>query len=227
MPYKAAIDWDGTVRCGFTLTSWMEHLRRAEIICESALEKVNALFLRYESSLITHDQLAQSSANIYAESIKNKDCSLIFTQAEVFSKIDWPNLFMVSKKLIEHLANLPTEIVIISGAPIEVISQFKPALPISHIYGLRLKVKNKKYVGSVLENPGVSEMKKKILRRHFRKFPIRYAVGNSLSDLPLFCHAEKSVVVDNPELMPDTDVFHISSAASNSDLIKLIAFLGE
>jgi hypothetical protein len=49
------------------------------------------------------------------------------------------------------------------------------------------------------------------------------AVGNSISDMPLFNSAPVNIIVDNPTLITDTNSFYISS--HNVEISQIIDFI--
>ncbi|MBK1710527.1 haloacid dehalogenase-like hydrolase [Marichromatium gracile] len=227
MSFEAAVDWDGTIRKGFTIRTWMSHLYQSKVIEQDFVCQVEDLFTRHERNQINHDDLAQQTALIYANALKNKKFSEIQTQARIFIEEDKNYIFPISRRLINHLASNGVEITIISGAPIEVISQYQDSLPIKSIYGLKLKISGAKYTGSIQSNPGSSKEKKDILFKHFNKPPIELALGNSASDIPLFKNANKRIVVDNPSILPGENSYHLKSGdAEESDWDNILDYLG-
>lgn len=210
--YYALIDWDGTIRSGFTILSWSKFLVENKIISPKIIKDLESLFNLYLIKQITHDQLAERSAYIYANYLQGIAVDKVKRQAFLFTESDRFYLIDISLKLLSYLIDNSVKIVVISGAPLEVLSQYKNLLPLSYVYGLELEHFDEKYTGKIISNPGIRETKKRLteslIKRHWQ---IIVALGNSESDIPLFEAADIRVIVNNAELPIEGSIFDLNN----------------
>src|SRR5438093_283841 len=97
----ALLDWDGTLRQGYTLQDWIKFLNREGEIAASALAKFNRIFQKYFEGLITHDQLAESTASLYACALRGQDLRRLNLKAEQFITTDRTKHFWYTRTLIQ------------------------------------------------------------------------------------------------------------------------------
>jgi hypothetical protein len=67
------MDWDGTMRRGFTLLPWVEFLKNKGIFSNDTFRKINSTFNRYKTSEISHDKLCKITAILYAKGLQGCD----------------------------------------------------------------------------------------------------------------------------------------------------------
>lgn len=227
MPALAAlIDWDGTIRRGFTIVQWFEYLRETGTVPESAVTKLEFLFTTYADGGMPHDELARRTAKLYATSISGCREADIVEQACRFHLRDQHMLIPESVRLLTYLRDHRITLISISGSPIETLRLFVDDCGLERIYGLQCEVKRGKYSGNILFNPGDATTKQEIVAGLVEtgRYHIIAAVGNSRSDVPLFRRAEVAMVVDNPTLsIAGKRVVHIDSKVTFDDALNFLS----
>jgi phosphoserine phosphatase len=221
----ALVDWDGTIRKDFTIRSWARFLVNAGIASRQIIADLENLFALFSEGRISHDNLAKRSALIYAACLKNIAQEEINRYSTLFLKTDRKHLINTSLQLLSYLSQNGVDIVIISGAPSDVLVKYKDVLPLNRIYGLELEMKDGFYTGRAKTNPGTSSTKKRIIKMLLEpqgQNRVVLAMGNSSSDVPLFRAAPVRVVVNNPALRISKKVFHLLPRLSSNRLIRQI-----
>lgn len=219
----ALIDWDGTIRKDFTIRTWAPFLANIGIVSRRIITDLEKLFTFYSEGRISHNDLAKGSALIYAASLKNIAQEEINRCASLFFELDRKHLFAASFQLLSYLSQKGIDIVIISGAPSEVLSKYKEMLSLDMVYGLQLEVKDGFYTGRTKMNPGTSFTKGQLIKRFLETrdhIEIVLAMGNSSSDMPLFSVAPVSIVVNNPAIKTTKKVFHLLPNSGSKKLIR-------
>ncbi len=122
----ALIDWDGTIRDGYTIKEWIKFLiKNSNKKDDLILETINKMFIDYQKGILSHDQLADITAQIYADYLNGLDTTYINHLAKEFLSQDEKRLFSYSIKLFELLHNLKIQTVVISGCPSVILDLYK------------------------------------------------------------------------------------------------------
>lgn len=223
----ALFDWDGTIRRDFTINTWIEFLTQYRIVTEDTIKMIKDLFAVYSKRQLSHDQLSDSTANIYALSLKNYENNYIYKLADQFFIEDQKLLFSFSEMVFSFLRDNDIEVIVISGAPIEVLSQYQRRFYFREIYALESQIEYGKYTGKVKQNTGTSQAKKDIINQllNSKKYKVVLAAGNSESDIPLFDAAPNNIIVNNSKLMTNKKSFYLND--NNNESSKLLTFLKE
>lgn len=201
--FLALTDWDGTIRRGFTIQAWMRHLQSVGLLDKRALLDLESAFAAYSKGRLQHDNLALSSAKIYASSIAGISVETVESEAKVFIKYDSAELMHLSLQVIEELRKRRIKIFVISGAPDVILREYQRRLDFTCVMGLRLDHSAGRYTGHITENPGLATTKKQLVQQITLEASNRIvlAMGNSDSDIPLFGAASLSVLIG--EFVPD------------------------
>jgi len=193
----AIIDWDGTIRHGFTIVDWMEYLYKHKIVGSHHIYKLKSYFQQYSDGDLSHDELAEITGNLYAKALRGKSYEKIRMLAEKYIRIDKKKLFKEMVSLLENLKSINIKIVIISGAPLEVLEQYAVILDFHKVYALKIdRDESGIYTGKVEENPGISVIKGKIIEGLRKQYIIIYGFGNSESDVPIFKSAKQPILIN-------------------------------
>ncbi len=195
----AIIDWDGTVRRGFTILDWMEYLYKHKIVGSHHIYKLKSYFQQYSDGGLSHDELAEITGNLYAKALRGKSYEKIRMLAEkyIWIWIDKKKLFKEIVSLLENLKSINIKTVIISGAPLEVLEQYAVILDFHKVYALKIdRNESGIYTGKVKENPGISAVKGKIIESLKNQYTIIYGFGNSESDIPIFKSAKHPILIN-------------------------------
>jgi len=195
----ALIDWDGTIRNGFTIIDWIKFLIKNTNKKNTLIDKIAKKFNEYDNNILSHDELANETAEVYAECLKGLNADDIAVLSDKFVMEDKNNLFSFSYGLFNLLKKYNIEPVIISGCPIEVLNSYKKNIEFKNIYGLKVNIINGIYHNNIIINPGISSIKKIIVEKKVlsnEKLAL-VAFGNSISDIPLFQRSKLSFVINN------------------------------
>jgi phosphoserine phosphatase len=190
-------DWDGTLRAGYTVLDWLIHLSDLNITDKEYVQKFNGLLHSYRKGLIRYDALVSDAGSLYAAAISGKKTELITRAAAGFVRKDQKNLFPFCIPLLNYLRHKEIEVVVISGAPFEILAAYSEIMPISKIYGLRVKIDGDGYYSNQMkENYGVISSKLKAARSFSNNgHEIVLALGDSVSDKPLFASSSIGIYV--------------------------------
>lgn len=217
----ALLDWDGTLREGFTIFAWADRLAEEGLLTPGAVGELRELREAYEAGALPHNELAARTARVLAAALRGGSTEPVERTARSFVDADLRLLFPWTRTLLQELGRRHVAAIVISGAPIEVLRAYAERLELSAVYGLRFEVRAGRYSGELLDNPGVEDEKLKVVeavRAHFGD-RIVLAVGNSESDRPLFRASPLSGVVNNPGLVRGSGMFELSAATSIPDLL--------
>jgi phosphoserine phosphatase len=210
----ALLDWDGSITKDFTIRMWVRFLSVHGVISKEANKDISKLFNLFYKGKISHDRLALETAQIYCMYLKGHRRKIIEELASRYVLESLKYLHFFSLLLFEKLEEKNIQIIVVSGAPVEILNKYKEKFSIiRQVFGLKLKAMNGSYTGDIELNPGVMETKQYIVRQvtEYMDNKVILAVGNSESDIPLFKASSLSMVVDNPRLKLDSRVFYISS----------------
>lgn len=204
----ALVDWDGTIRKGFTLPDWVQFLRANSTCDDTACHAALELFDAFHEHRISHDELADLNAEAYHDLL----CSVqddIGQLAAAFVRADARNLIPDALGFLHAMADRGYQVHIISGAPKEILTVHMQDVPVHALHTLDVST-SPCDLPKVRHNPGVSSQKRDLTARVLDNGGIEHviALGNSSSDIPMLDAAHMAVVVDNPDLAPKCDCLH-------------------
>ena len=226
----AVLDWDGTLRRGFTIKTWIRFLVKENLFDSEVEIKLLEFFNDYECGKLNHDSLADATANFYAQSLKDTREDDILLAAYKFLNEDKTLLYPFTIPLTSFLKDNNIDIIVISGAPAEVIRAQQKKLKIDRVFALECETKNGIYTGSVRVNTGISSEKSKVISyiKSIQKYNFYLAMGNSNSDIPMLEAAPVNAIVNNPSLSSFIDCNkRILLLEENSSFSDIINFFGE
>ena len=199
--YIALTDWDGTMRRLFTLVSWMEFLAKNDLIDGRYYSEVGRYFRYYAEGNLGHDLLVEKTALIYARSLRGCSRESVLKLASHFMKNDRRELFEFTGGLFRFFMENSVEVTVISGAPREILEQYKAEFNLKDIYGLELSTNSDGvYDSGISRNHGLSSQKEAITKFLLNDAKATIGIGNSSSDIPLLTNFLLSIIVDNPDL---------------------------
>lgn len=223
----ALLDWDNTLRNGFTLFYWAKYLCSSNVINPILVNTLNDKLQEYKNHLISHDQLAIDACKIFSSSLQNLSVKIIEKMIDSFLLIDSNNFFSFTQSLLDFINSQKIEIIIISGAPFEIVSKYKQKYHLSELFCYESEVTGNYYSGKVKKNAGCN--KSNIVREIClqKKEPPIIAIGDSMSDICMFKAAKKTVVVGQDQLLLSSfkpDGF-IKKESSAQEVITLLTEL--
>lgn len=191
------LDWDGTLRKGYTLFDWVNYLTNKKLLDNLVFNSLEKSLNEFQSGLLTYTDLVLNTADIYAKSVAGIDESDLAIEAEIFTLND-SKLFPFVDNMMSFLHSKKIDIIVISGAPTLVLNAFSSQLKIDKVFGLDLeKTDNRIYNGNILNNHGLFDSKKKLVDKFITEGrKIILGIGNSKSDIPLLEHARKSFIIE-------------------------------
>ena len=193
----ALLDWDGTLRPGFTILDWTDFLVERAVVDPAVSASIQSLVARYRAGDLGYEQLATQSGSALASGLGGVATNLVHRLAGVFAQRDAPRLQPFTSALIDLLERHRARVVVISGAPEEPLQAHGKRLGISVVRGLRLEARTGIYTGRVAENPGTGNAKQVLIHQLLASgaMPVLLAMGDSVADLPLFAVARVRVVM--------------------------------
>lgn len=202
----ALLDWDGTLRRGFTIIPWMEYLADFDMIASDYIAALANVFIRYEAGDISHDQTAIDAGIVYAKALNGRDVSSIREHAlKYVREVDREDIFPWTFSLFKGLHGRGIMPWIVSGGPREVIEVYaEKQLAPCIVHAMSPEVADwsagQVYTGRISHNPGIGIEKERIVLSAMQQGTICLGAGNSRSDLPLLRAAQVQLSVDAPTL---------------------------
>jgi phosphoserine phosphatase len=196
----ALLDWDNTVRPGWTIRDWTYHLEKSNLVPASARSSVDAAIERYSIGEMEYAQMADEVLQALAIGLRGQSASLVAAQAPSFVESDRKCLYPFVRPLFDALSERGISLVIISGAPEEVLSAAAVQYELDGIHGTTFDIQNGHYLGTVKVNRSLAPQKQQTVSELVEGPPALIAIGDSDADLPLLESSQLSLVVDNPGL---------------------------
>ncbi len=190
----ALLDWDNTIRDGYTLFALVDYLVNRNIISGTIKSEFDLYIEKYKSNSISHDMLAKRACETFAKSLKNQKKSTIESAIEEYMEIDRNALFDFSSTIFEALNQNEVAPIIVSGAPSSIIRRYSE-FNIYRIYGFSLKEINGIFTGDVSNNFGYN--KRNEVKRIIHQMGCLPAIafGDSWSDYAMLSIAKKSIAI--------------------------------
>ena len=195
------LDWDRTLRRGWTLNAWVDHLIADGLVEEGYRQTLDGHFGLYLRREIDHDELAVAANTAYAEAVEGLGAAELEKRAEAHVREDLGSLFPYTERLLTGLDRRGLRVVILSGVPHELIDAYCRMLRVGEPMGLRLDTESGFFTGVMTTNPGMGVEKARVVSSLTAGgSKIVVAAGDSVSDLPQLERARIRIVVDNPDL---------------------------
>ena len=190
----ALLDWDNTLRKGYSIFSWCNFLIEKAVIDKTSLDRINLIKQNYENRLISHDDFAKICCENFVNYLRGMSVEKITALEKEFINVFKKDVFSFSKGILDCLENNDYKIIIVSGAPKSLISQCIADNKNVIVYGLEFEINNDKYTGLVERNYGFNKNEiVDLLTAKYGKPSI--AFGDSSSDIYMLNEAEKSVLI--------------------------------
>lgn len=191
----ALLDWDNTLRRGYTLFTWMDYLIDIGTIKSIVREEINIYQEEYKKGIISHDQLAKYTCDIFSESIKGIKKSTLLKEIQSYMRIDNSKLFSFTREIFNMLNEKNILPIIVSGAPSMILTQYCIEFKIYKIFAFVPAVDQNIFTGKVLYNYGYNKgLAVKKICEEMGKLP-RFAFGDSVSDYEMLRKAKTSILV--------------------------------
>jgi phosphoserine phosphatase len=208
----ALLDWDGTLRDGWTLPGWLDVLSGATDLRRT----FEADAQEYATGEISHDALVLQAQDLYLEALRPHDPDSVRKIATEFVAHDRGHLRPFAVHLLEQLHRLGLNPTVISGAPLFVLREYATFLPLKDVWGLDVTYDGQKWEAG--RNTGLSVVKASIVRELTEAHRVLVAFGDSQSDVPLLDAAELPVVVGSKADAPARS-FRMGTDGSDYELL--------
>lgn len=220
----AILDWDNTIRNGYTLYSWVEYLYQCKIIDTCLLRKLEVLKYQYIKKEITHDQYAYRACVEYAKTLAGKEIRELDQVMDKYIIEDRKFLFPQMCILLKRMAQKNIDIIIISGAPFRILEQYKKKLYLKEIYAFREGETDGVFTGKVACNYGFDKNKKvKELIKQYGGHPY-IACGDSQSDISLLDNSDYPICIGNE--LKQKSYININFNDSIEDILNVLECIG-
>jgi phosphoserine phosphatase len=204
----ALLDWDNTLRSGFTVIDWTRFLKSRKLYDEVAHEQICTIIESYIRHQLTYAELSELIAGLYASGLEGQLVSDIQESAADFARDDQENLFQFTPQFLALLAERKIDVCIVSGCPSEVLSAYSSVLSWDRHYGLEAENQNGYYTGRVAANRANIKGKELVVAKLVGHDLALLAAGDSVSDLPLLENAQIKLIFDNPQLLESQPCVH-------------------
>jgi len=222
------MDWDNTLRRGFTISDWAGYLVQHGVFDQTAHRGILDAVAAYADGELRYEELSYRAPSLYAEGLRGQDVQHVAELAEEFVISDEHNLFPFAKPLLWKLYQAGINIVVISGCPVEVLNAYSGRLPWGQVFGVTVGARGNRYRSNLITNPAGIESKRQIVDQLGYRSKVTVAFGDSNSDLPLFDASQWKVVVDNQDLFrSDITARHLDSRSSPQGVVEEVIRLLE
>jgi phosphoserine phosphatase len=217
----ALLDWDGTIRKDFTIRSWIKFLVNHGKLSEKAIEDIEEVFQLLFKGNISHDETSRRSASMYAFYLKGYVKAEITEMASHFVQEDSQYLCSFSSALFSYLSQSGVQIMVISGAPVEILLEYQNRFPIRRIHALELQTIDGIFTGEIRTNSGTANEKHLIVDPLLgsQMYEVSFAAGNSSSDLPLLEAASAAIIVNNQNLKIKTKCLYLTCESTDEKMM--------
>lgn len=207
MERAALMDWDNTIRPGWTIQDWARHLRGQDLVGAETVTNVEGVIERYAAGHCTYTAMANSVLKALAEGLKGQSAAAVATQAQAFVERDRGNLYPFADEALRELRARGLSLIVISGAPEEVLDAAAREYGFAQVRGSVFDVHDGEYVGSVGQNRATVEGKEAAVASLLAGRVAALAIGDSEADMPLLEQARVKIIVGDRELaerVPDS-----------------------
>lgn len=219
----ALLDWDNTLRPGFTITDWTAFLASRQQFDNASVTQILDAIDSYSTGQLSYSEFSELAANLYAAGLAGQGVDEIQRSAVAFAESDLQNLFEFTQPFLSLLTDEGIEVCIVSGCPSEVLVAYSDLLNWQRAYGLEARHQNGYYTGQVAANRAGAAGKQITVTGIVGDEQALLAAGDSTSDLPLLENAQVKLVFDNPSLLQaDPDAYHIDPFRPASEVMEAL-----
>jgi phosphoserine phosphatase len=219
----ALLDWDNTLRPGFTVTDWTNFLKSRNQYDRVINDQIFTAIENYHRHKLTYAELSELIAELYASGLEGQTVSSIQNSAIDFVRHDQANLFRFTPHFLMLLADEEIGAYIVSGCPAEVLSAYSSVLTWHEHYGIEAECQNGYYTGKVAADRANMKGKQLAVAQIIGDDQALLAAGDSVSDLPLFENAKIRLIIDNPQLLESQpDAHHLDPLRPISETLDAV-----
>lgn len=186
------VDWDNTLRAGFTVVPWTQFLESSGLF--GGASRLREMLESFNPASDDYDAFCERMALAYAAGLVGRSQADVLEAAKAFVKAD-NSIFNFARHLLAYLEGEGFSVIVISGAPDELMHEYAEAVGFSLAGTLQLETASGSYTGEVLHNSGLSERKAQAVRAIAEHRSVAMAFGDSTADFPLFDAASVGFLV--------------------------------
>jgi HAD superfamily phosphoserine phosphatase-like hydrolase len=216
-PAVALFDWDGTLHQRATIRAFAAFLVGRGLLDPALDREMDAAYSGYRSGSSTHDVLVERVVGAYAAAMAGQPVDAIEEQAEAFVAVH--SLRPFAAALLERVAGMGIDPVVISGSPEVVLRHHALRLPIRQLFGVLLDEHDGHYVGTVAQNTGLAREKAATVRAIAATHTVVLALGDSRSDLPLLHAARLPVLIGETPMDEEPRALLVGADGSGLDAV--------
>lgn len=185
-------DWDNTLSAGFTQARWVEFLAARHLF--SAVASVRELIAKFSTGSLTYEEFCEQAGKAYGVGLAGRLHSEIAAAARHFVQSDH-SVFPFVAELWQLFEAEALQVIVISGAPAEVLHQHAAAFGFEVAGALQLEMQEDRYTGNVSGNMGLHKNKLAAVQRITSDRSVVIGMGDATSDLPLLQAASVPCIV--------------------------------
>ena len=200
----AVLDWDGTLRKGYEILDWTNFLDENGKFDRETAVRQRELVSNYLAGKIPYAQAVFDVGVIYAEGIAGQKVGDTLALAAQFARID-KAIFGFTPAFFEILLKNNLRIVLISNTPQVMLDEYRKHFGLTEVYGLQVEQQAGLWANQVIMNPGLSDVKRRIVKELVSRYNIILGMGDTHEDAPLL-EASKIRLFLKPESKPNIRV---------------------
>lgn len=222
----ALLDWDYTLRDGYTLTAWIEYLRARHVVSDSLPASIASLQTRYDAGKISHDEYAMAACREYAAALQGMEEEQLSALLPGFCREQAALIYSFTEPLFQLLFRENIDAIVVSGAPCLILKQYQELFHIRQILAFEPEIQNGKYTGAAKANYGFhKENAVRLAADQYGTAPF-LALGDSSSDIPLLLAAQHAVCIGRKSFLPDgKEAICLPPASAPENIIAEISSL--
>jgi phosphoserine phosphatase len=224
----AVLDWDGTLRKGYEILDWTNFLDESGKFDSDTAVRQRELVSNYLARKIPYAQAVLDVGVIYAEGIAGHKIEDTLALAAQFARID-KAIFGFTPAFFKILLKNNLRIVLISNTPQVMLDVYRKHFGLTEVYGLQVEQRAGLWANQVIINPGLSDVKRRIVKELVNKYNIILGMGDTHEDAPLL-EAAKIRLFLKPESKPNIripEVAELQVVDENSAVATAEAALAE
>lgn len=222
----ALLDWDYTLRKGYTLTAWIEYLCTRNVFSASLPAAIASMQAQYDAGMISHDEYAMAACREYAAALQGMEEEQLSALLPGFCREQGALIYSFTEPLFQLLHRESIDAILVSGAPGLILKQYQETFRIRKILAFEPEIRNGQYTGAASANYGFhKENAVQLTAKLYGTAPF-LALGDSSSDIPLLMAARHAVCIGRESFLPDgKEAACLSPASAPEDIIAEISSL--
>jgi alcohol-forming fatty acyl-CoA reductase len=186
----AVLDLDGTLYSGTLGIDLLNELARRQLFQPKAFEKTLQIMEAYVRGDLEREELAAQLYGLYGEGIVGLTQEQVVQAAAAAWDHSKHRVFPFVGELLSTLSRRGYTTVLMTGSPIEIVSQFTRSYAFDHVYAAGFQLQEGRYTGKLQSSPAVAGQKRYMLQRLSRELEadlsVSLVLGDSENDFEMF-----------------------------------------